>query len=184
MDIRTDIGVLGVFLLGAVRPDESRLCLSGNAYAHHHDHPADHAGCGLGTAAGQSGVSGYDSTGNKVADATTGTDGKAVFSDLALGSYTYQEISAPSGYVVDDTKYPITITSTTLNITATRTNALGKASVEISKVDADSNTPLQGAGFRLYDASGSQVAEGYTDANGMVPSARTSKIPREQRSSP
>ena len=110
----------------------------------------------------------YDSAGNKVADVTTGTDGKAVFSDLPLGSYSYQEISAPSGYVVDNTKYPITITSTTLNITATRTNALGKASVEISKVDADSNTPLQGAGFRLYDASGNQVAEGYTDANGKL----------------
>ena len=110
----------------------------------------------------------YDSAGNKVADVTTGTDGKAVFSDLPLGSYTYQEISAPSGYVADDTKYQITITSTTLNITETRTNALGKASVEISKVDADSNAPLQGAGFRLYDASGSQVAEGYMDANGKL----------------
>ena len=110
----------------------------------------------------------FDSAGNKIADAITGTNGKAVFADLPLGSYTYQEISAPSGYVVDDTKYQITITSTTLNITATRTNALGKASVEISKVDADSNTPLQGAGFRLYDASGNQVAEGYTDANGKL----------------
>ena len=110
----------------------------------------------------------YDSAGNKVAVVTTGTDGKAVFSDLPLGSYSYQEISAPSGYVVDNTKYPITITSTTLNITATRTNTLGKASVEISKVAADSNTPLQNAGFRLYDASGSQVAEGYTDANGKL----------------
>ena len=110
----------------------------------------------------------FDSAGNKVADATTGADGKVVFSDLALGSYTYQEVSAPSGYVVDSTKYPITITSTTLNITATRTNTLGKASVEISKVDADSNTPLQGAGFRLYDASESQIAEGYTDANGKL----------------
>ena len=110
----------------------------------------------------------FDSVGNKVADATTGTDGKAAFSDLPLGSYTYQEISAPEGYVVDSTKYQITITASALNITATRTNALGKASVEISKVDADSNTPLQGAGFRLYDASGSQVAEGYTDANGKL----------------
>ena len=108
----------------------------------------------------------FDSAGNKIADVTTGADGMAVFSDLPLGSYTYQEISAPSGYVVDDTKYQITITSTTLNITETRSNALGKASIGISKVDADSNTPLQGAGFRLYDASGSQVAEGYTDANG------------------
>ena len=110
----------------------------------------------------------YDSAGNKVADVTTGADGKAVFSDLPLGSYTYQEISAPSGYVVDSTKYPITITASALNITATRTNALGKASVEISKVDADSKSPLHNAGFRLYDASGSQVAEGYTDANGKL----------------
>ena len=110
----------------------------------------------------------FDSAGNKIADAITDTDGKAVFSGLALGSYTYQEISAPEGYVVDDTKYPITITASALDITATRTNALGKAGVEISKVDADSNIPLQGAGFRLYDASGSQVAEGYTDANGKL----------------
>lgn len=110
----------------------------------------------------------YDSAGNKIADATTGANGKAVFSDLPLGSYTYQEISAPEGYVVDSTKYPITITASALDITATRTNALGKAGVEISKVDADSKSPLQGAGFRLYDASGSQVAEGYTDANGKL----------------
>ena len=110
----------------------------------------------------------FDSAGNKIADATTDTDGKAVFADLPLGNYSYQEISAPEGYVVDSTKYPITITASALNITATRTNAQGKASVEISKVDADSNTPLQGAGFRLYDASGSQVAEGYTDANGKL----------------
>lgn len=110
----------------------------------------------------------FDSAGNKIADVTTGTDGKAVFADLPLGSYTYQEISAPEGYVVDDTKYPITITASALNITATRTNALGKAGVEIIKVDADSNTPLQGAGFRLYDASGSQVTEGYTDGNGKL----------------
>ena len=110
----------------------------------------------------------YDSAGNKITDVTTGTDGMAVFANLPLGSYSYQEISAPEGYVVDGTKYPITITASALNITATRTNALGKASVEISKVEADSDTPLQGAGFRLYDASGSQVAEGYTDANGKL----------------
>ena len=110
----------------------------------------------------------FDSAGSKIADAITGTNGKAVFADLPLGSYSYQEISAPSGYVVDSTKYPITITASALDITATRTNALGKAGVEISKVDADSKSPLQGAGFRLYDASGSQVAEGYTDANGKL----------------
>ena len=110
----------------------------------------------------------YDSAGKKVADATTGADGKAVFKDLPQGKYSYQEISAPSGYVVDNTKYQITITATALNITAKRTNTPAKASIEIVKVDGDNKTPLQGAGFRLYDASGKQVAEGYTDANGKL----------------
>lgn len=59
----------------------------------------------------------FDANGKKVADMTTGADGKAVFKDLPQGKYSYQEISAPSGYVVDNTKYQITITATALNIT-------------------------------------------------------------------
>ena len=110
----------------------------------------------------------FDANGKKVADMTTGADGKAVFKDLPQGKYSYQEISAPSGYVVDNTKYQITITATVLNITQKRTNTPAKASIEIVKVDGDHKTPLQGAGFRLYDASNKQVAEGYTDANGKL----------------
>ena len=110
----------------------------------------------------------FDANGKKVADMTTGADGKAVFKDLPQGKYSYQEISAPGGYVVDNTKYQITITATALNITQKRTNTPAKASIEIVKVDADHKTPLQGAGFRLYDTSGKQVAEGYTDANGKL----------------
>lgn len=110
----------------------------------------------------------YDSAGKKVADVTTGADGKAVLADLPQGRYSYQEISAPSGYVMDNTKYQITITATALNITQKRTNTPAKASIEIVKVDGDNKTPLQGAGFRLYDASNKQVAEGYTDVNGKL----------------
>ena len=108
----------------------------------------------------------FDSAGNKVADVTTGADGKAVFSDLPLGSYTYQEISAPEGYVVDDTKYPITITTETLNITETRTNALAKGSLTINKVDADTGKALAGVTYRLYDASGNKVADVTTGTDG------------------
>ena len=110
----------------------------------------------------------YDSTGKKVADVTTDAGGRAVFKDLPQDKYSYQEISAPGGYVVDNTKYQITITATALNITQKRTNTPAKASIEIVKVDADHKTPLQGAGFRLYDASGKQVAEGNTDVNGKL----------------
>ena len=108
----------------------------------------------------------YDSAGNKIADAITGADGKAVFSDLPLGSYTYQEISAPEGYVVDDTKYQITITTGTLNITETRTNALAKGSLTISKTDADTGKALAGVTYRLFDSAGNKIADVTTGADG------------------
>ena len=98
----------------------------------------------------------FDSTGNKIADAITDTDGKAVFSGLALGSYTYQEISAPEGYVVDDTKYQITITTGTLNITETRTNTMVKGSLAVRKVDVTSS-PLAGTELLLETSADGQT---------------------------
>ena len=101
----------------------------------------------------------YDSTGEKVADATTGADGKAVFGDLPQGKYSYQEISAPSGYVVDNTEYQITITATALNITHKRTNALAKGSITVRKLDA-TGAPLAGAELLLEtSADGETWAE-------------------------
>ena len=98
----------------------------------------------------------FDSAGNKIADVTTGADGKAVFSDLPLGSYTYQEISAPEGYVVDDTKYQITITTETLNITETRTNTMAKGSITVRKVDV-TGSPLAGAELMLETSADGQT---------------------------
>ena len=98
----------------------------------------------------------FDSAGNKIADVTTGADGKAVFSDLPLGSYTYQEISAPEGYVVDNTKYQITITTGTLNITETRTNIMAKGSLTVRKVDV-TGSPLAGAELLLETSTDGQT---------------------------
>ena len=108
----------------------------------------------------------FDANGKKVADMTTGADGKAVFKDLPQGRYSYQEISAPSGYVVDSTKYQINITATALNITAKRTNALAKGSLTINKVDAETGKALAGVTYRLYDSTGEKVADATTGADG------------------
>ncbi len=110
----------------------------------------------------------FDASGNKVADVTTGADGRAVFSDLPLGSYSYQEISAPEGYVVDSTRYTATISTSALHITEQRTNALAKGSIEILKVDAETRQPLAGVVYRLFDANGSKIADSTTDGNGKV----------------
>ena len=98
----------------------------------------------------------FDSAGNKITDVTTGTDGMAVFSDLPLGSYTYQEISAPEGYVVDSTKYQITITTEALNITETRTNTMAKGSLTVRKVDV-TGSPLVGAELLLETSTDGQT---------------------------
>ena len=108
----------------------------------------------------------YDNAGKKVADAITGADGKAVFKDLPQGKYSYQEIRAPSGYVVDKTKYQITISATALNITAKRTNARAKGSLTINKVDADTGKALAGVTYRLYNSAGKKVANAITGADG------------------
>lgn len=98
----------------------------------------------------------FDANGKKVADMTTGADGKAVFKDLPQGKYSYQEISAPSGYVVDNTKYQINITATALNITAKRTNALAKGSITVRKVDV-TGSPLTGAELLLETSTDGQT---------------------------
>lgn len=113
----------------------------------------------------------YDSAGNKVTDVTTGADGKAVFKDLPQGKYSYQEISAPSGYVVDNTKYQITITATALNITHKRTNALAKGSITVRKVDA-TGAPLTGAELLLETSADgktwTEVSRITTDKTGIA----------------
>ena len=113
----------------------------------------------------------YDSTGEKVADATTGADGKAVFADLPQGKYSYQEISAPSGYVVDNTEYQITITATALSITHKRTNALAKGSITVRKVDV-TGSPLAGAELLLETSADgktwTEVSRITTDKTGIA----------------
>ena len=113
----------------------------------------------------------YDSAGNKIADVTTGIDGKAVFTDLPLGDYTYQEVSAPEGYVIDDTKYQITITTETLNITETRTNTMVKGSLTVRKVDV-TGSPLAGAELLLETSADgktwAEVSKITTDKTGIA----------------
>ena len=113
----------------------------------------------------------FDANGKKVADMTTGADGKAVFKDLPQGKYSYQEISAPSGYVVDNTKYQITITATALNITHKRTNALAKGSITVRKVDV-TGSPLTGAELLLETSTDgktwTEVSRITTDKTGIA----------------
>lgn len=53
----------------------------------------------------------YDSVGNEVETITTDNDGYGISRQLPLGDYTVVETVASDGYSLDDTEYPVTISS-------------------------------------------------------------------------
>ena len=107
-----------------------------------------------------------DSGGNLVAEGDTPEDGTLTFSGLLLGSYTLQETATREGFVLDTTPIPVEVAEhgKTYSVTAKNTPIWGN--LKIVKRDAYEDTPLSGAGFRLFDSGGHLIDEGYTDANG------------------
>lgn len=107
-----------------------------------------------------------NSENQKIAEATSDDDGKVYVEGLAPGDYSFKEIAtADNQYLVNEKSIPFTIpaeaagapkvvTENTEGPLAL-TNYLGSA--ELTKFAADGTTPLAGATFEVYDASGQQV---------------------------
>jgi uncharacterized surface anchored protein len=101
-----------------------------------------------------------------VAEGDTPEDGTLTFSGLLLGSYTLQETATREGFVLDTTPIPVEVTEHGKTYTVTANNTPIRGDLKIVKRDAYEDTPLSGAGFRLFDSGGHLIDEGYTDANG------------------
>ena len=109
----------------------------------------------------------YDVNGEVIREGVTDKKGNVEF-DLEFGTYYYQEFDAPEGYVVDDTKYEFTITTDGQIVSVIMTNSKIKGELVISKMDAETEALLPGAGFRIYDEKGEVIREGVTDEKGNV----------------
>lgn len=94
-----------------------------------------------------------DSTGKELTRWTTTTNAH-VIKNLANGTYTVSEISAPSGYKLNTNKSTFTITDTNKNIKINFENAPNKAVVNITKVDSETQQPLAGALLVIKDSNG------------------------------
>lgn len=110
----------------------------------------------------------YDSNQERLTFGYTDDDGILVFGDLALGTYYYAEGFTIPGYAADDTKYPIQITENGQVVSKTVVNYKSAGTLKILKVDSETNAPLEGAEFTVYDMSLHEVAKGTTDETGMV----------------
>ena len=104
----------------------------------------------------------------------TDTDGVYTMNGLLYGDYLVKETKSPGPeYQLDTTYYPVQIRTqgATVTVTTEGKNAVyempTKGSLQIVKLDRGGQTPLAGAGFRIF-RDGTQIAELYTDENGEI----------------
>lgn len=96
---------------------------------------------------------------NESLSITTTTNGNTV--QLVPGTYTLNEVTAPSGY---KTAADMTFTISDKDVTVTMEDEIIKKEVTISKVDASNSKELPGAQLTITDQSGKEV-EKWTSTN-------------------
>lgn len=97
----------------------------------------------------------YYHSGDLVATLITGTDGKAVLSELPLGKYRVIEVTAPSGFVINETVEDVTFEyvddrTPVIEESVSFDNDRQKLSMSIVKKDSETLETIAGAEFGLY----------------------------------
>lgn len=108
-----------------------------------------------------------DDEGNVVREGKTDEDGNVLFEEIPYGKYTYQELEAPEGYVIDKNPYPFEIKEDGEVIKAEMDNRLIEGSLVMIKKDAETGETLEGAKFQVVDEEGN-IIDGETDEDGRV----------------
>ena len=108
----------------------------------------------------------YNEKGQKLAELTTGEDGRATHAGLPKGSYYLKELSAPEGFTVTDELLPFSIETQGQRAELTVTNGAGFGTIEIQKTGEDGEL-LSGVTFDVFRASTAEKAgELITDETG------------------
>ena len=93
---------------------------------------------------------------------------------VRFGGYFLYEEAAPVGFVKDDAYHYFEIRNDGETITVENKAGIGFTNkpivgeLELTKTDIADGKPLAGVGFRIKDADGNIVIEGYTDENGIA----------------
>ena len=96
-------------------------------------------------------------------------NGSFSFENIPYGGWLVRELEAPEGYVLSDEIFEVQITGN--NVVIELGNLKNKpvtGELELTKLDVSTGKLLPNAGFRIKDAEGNTVVEGYTDENGIV----------------
>ncbi|PGE62715.1 adhesin [Bacillus wiedmannii] len=103
-----------------------------------------------------------------VTKVTTDKDGKATISDLSVGKYKLVEKESLPGYkkLTEPVSFEIKKGMTEVLVLKVENEKLDKGSVEITKVDKDSQKALEGVVFEVQDEQGKVVMKVTTDKDG------------------
>ncbi|MGD6893362.1 MSCRAMM family protein, partial [Bacillus mobilis] len=109
-----------------------------------------------------------DSKGKVVTKVTTDKEGKAKVSDLSVGKYKLVETESLPGYkkLTESVSFEIKKGMTEVLLLKVENEQLDKGSVEITKVDKDSQKALEGVVFEVQDSKGKVVTKVKTDKEG------------------
>ncbi|PGB76132.1 adhesin [Bacillus wiedmannii] len=109
-----------------------------------------------------------DEKGKVVTKVTTDKEGKAKIADLSVGKYKLVEVESLPGYkkLAKPVSFEIKKGMTEVLSLKVENELVDKGSVEIKKVDKDSQKALEGVVFEVQDENGKVVTEVKTDKNG------------------
>ncbi|MEW5205727.1 SpaA isopeptide-forming pilin-related protein, partial [Bacillus cereus] len=109
-----------------------------------------------------------DEKGKVVTKVKTDKEGKAKISDLSVGNYKLVEVESLPGYkkLTEPVSFEIKKGMTEVLSLKVENEQLDKGSVEITKVDKDSQKVLEGVVFEVQDDKGKVVTEVTTDKDG------------------
>ena len=106
---------------------------------------------------------------NALSTAVSDASGAFHFADVVFGNYLVRELEAPEGYVLSDEIFEVQITENdTVIELGNLENKPVTGELELTKLDVSTGEPLPNAGFRIKDAEGNTVVEGYTDEYGIA----------------
>ncbi|MFB6587331.1 SpaA isopeptide-forming pilin-related protein, partial [Bacillus thuringiensis] len=109
-----------------------------------------------------------DEKGKVVTKVKTDKEGKATISDLSVGNYKLVEVESLPGYkkLTEPVSFEIKKGMTEVLSLKVENELVDKGSVEITKVDKDSQKVLEDVVFEVQDEQGKVVTEVKTDKNG------------------
>ena len=106
---------------------------------------------------------------NAISTAVSDASGAFDFADVVFGDYLVRELASPAGYVLSDGIFEVQITENGSVIElGNLENKPITGELELTKLDVSTGKPLPNAGFRIKDAEGNTVVEGYTDEHGIA----------------